>query len=602
MSEENLKNETEALTDGLPEQEPFIPPGIMLLVAAGGAIVALYGLFTQGTGNILFWGGLGFTLLALIAWVLLSPEDALNLLAGRWVRFGGVAVVVAVVVFVAMIAIYRLPSFLRERNIASLSLDLTAQSAFSLTEQNRAVITALGADPNVPPLRIQAFYGPNLADQRDQHSVLFNDIQSASNGKITFEFIDIDLRPDLATVYRNELERDVQPGEIFVVPLGADGNPDFTQIEAAGSANLFTQEEVATGVLRAAVYGDFRAYFVSVEDGLSLNSDMTILRQFLEDFGWTVEEVEFLDLLNPGEDGPNLNDPEADGTVLVIPGGSEPLGQTELTFVQNYLNGGGALVLMAGLPARGESTLATDQALSQYLFDNFGLFVTQELVLDRQQTASAAPQGRELLPFASTFASGQYITGDLRSADPNNPAAGGDVVIFQLPYRIQIDDTPPANVAPVALVQSGPDSYIRSIVDVAAGDTGAAVGDTLGPFPLVAASENTATGARVVIFGSDFVVNDQLIQQVSGISNSLVVLRSFEWSSRYNEQFGSIPPRGTSALDTPIFLLPNQLAQANFIVLIGIPFGILIIGGIVWWSSRERGSRTTERPSRRRAA
>jgi hypothetical protein len=118
----------------------------------------------------------------------------------------------------------------------------------------------------------------------------------------------------------------------------------------------------------------------------------------------------------------------------------------------------------------------------------------------------------------------------------------------------------------------------------------------------VAASENSATGARVVIFGSDFVVNDQLIQQVSGISNALVVLRSLEWSSRYNEQFGSIPPRGTSDLERPIFLLPNQLAQANFIVLIAIPFGILIIGGIVWWNSRERGARTTERTSRRRAA
>lgn len=602
MSEENIKDTdlNEQQDDTLPEQEPFIPPALMLLVAAFGGAVALYGAFTQGTSNILFWGGLGFALLALIAWVLLSPDEALNLLTGRWVRFGGAAVLVSAVVFFALMLVYKLPTFLRERNIVDLSLDLTKESEFTLTEQNRQVIAALGADPNVPPLTIQAFYGPNLANERDQHAILFNDMSAASGGKITFEFIDIDLRPDLALAYKNELDRDVTPGEIFVVPINtATGAPDFTQIESAGNANFFTQEQVATGILRAAIYGDFRAYFVSVEGGLRLN-EMSILRRFLEDFGWTVQEVTFRQLLNPDpEDGPNLNDPEIDGRVLVIPGGTEPLGSAEMAFLQNYMDNGGSLVLFASVPSfANEPSLATDEVLSQYLFDNFGLFVTQELVLDYQQSASGNPEIRELVPYAASFAPGEYITGDLRSASPNNPAGGSDAMIFQLPFRIQIDDTPPANVRPVALVSSGPESYIRTLFDLGDGSTRPAVNDTLGPFPLVAASENTATGARVVIFGSDFVANDALIQQVSNVSNALVVLRSFEWTSRYNEQFGSIPPRASN--DPAIFVLPDQLAQANFIALIGLPFGILIIGVIRWWLTRERGVQTAA--PRQRAA
>ena len=70
------------------EDEPFIPPYYMLILALIGVVVAIIVAVTQPTFTVVGWGGLGITLLSLVAWVLMAPQQARAFLTGRTARFG----------------------------------------------------------------------------------------------------------------------------------------------------------------------------------------------------------------------------------------------------------------------------------------------------------------------------------------------------------------------------------------------------------------------------------------------------------------------------------------------------------------------------------
>ncbi len=569
MAEENRNpvldtdNEVEEIV------EPIIPPSIMLLVALLGIAVALWAAFTQqGSNNIFFWGGLGFALLSLVAYVLLAPQQFTSFLTGRVVRFGGTSILVTVVFIVALTALY---VFVRERDW---SADLTAQSEFSLTEDNRRLVSALGADPNVPAIRIQAFYDATLVDLQDQHAVLFTDIQNTSGSKITYEFIDIDRNPQIATSYRSGSEQEITNGQIFALPLTENGSLDYTRVELVGNSFTFSQEQVLGGVLRAATYGDYRAYLVGVDSAfMDFTTDLSTLETRLSDGGWEVTRTSFGELLSP-ESEITLNDPAADGEVLIIVGGALPLRDDEYDLLTNYLNSGGNLVIFAELSTQGLPALALDLRWSEYLFTNFGMTVGEDVVLDRTQALRT-----ELIPYADDFSDASYITTDLRS----NQAQ----VYFQLPLQIRVRDTAPANVIVTPLVFSSDQSYLRTIQDINDGVTGGRPGDTLGPFTLAASAENTVTQARVVLVSSPSVpINDLLVG--GRVGNQDLTLRSIEWAARFNERFGSLPPRASSGLDVPLLISNTTVGSASFVALILLPFGILGIGAAVWANTRER--------------
>jgi hypothetical protein len=71
------------------DQEPFIPPSIVLGLAALGLIVALTALLTQPNAGAVVLFSLAFTVLALIFWVVIAPNQAKEFVTGRGLRFGG---------------------------------------------------------------------------------------------------------------------------------------------------------------------------------------------------------------------------------------------------------------------------------------------------------------------------------------------------------------------------------------------------------------------------------------------------------------------------------------------------------------------------------
>src|SRR5689334_22024196 len=101
-----MTDQTPNVAPDMENQEPFIPPKYMLILSLVGFLVAIVVALTQPEFSVIGYGGLAFGVLALIAWALMAPDQAKGAITGRTARFGGLSVIVTLIVLAALIAIY----------------------------------------------------------------------------------------------------------------------------------------------------------------------------------------------------------------------------------------------------------------------------------------------------------------------------------------------------------------------------------------------------------------------------------------------------------------------------------------------------------------
>lgn len=551
-----------------PKQDPIIPPSLLLGIAGIAFLVAFAVAFTQGpTGTTIAIAAFGVGLASLIGWGLFAPDQLRAFITGRGVRFGGLSIVVTLVFIVALIAVY---SVVKSRNWR---IDLTEQDTFTLNAPGREAMASLGADSRVPPIKIYAFYGAGQAGRRDQDTLLFDDYQDASNRKVTYEFVDPDKNPVLA-----EQLGITRPGQIAIV----GNNPDGTQdIEGAQLINFVSQEELSNAILRVAATGDFRAYVLTVEEGLSLDAtDSTGLanlkRLLVNGLSWKAQQVSIVDLTTGAVD---LADPLANGIVLVIPGGKTALSDDALKFITDYLDAGGDAVILADINVDvGEESLATADNLTNYLRDNYGVSFNRGVVLDTRPALESP-----LVIFTTDIPTNTPITSAFAGVENVS-------LILDAPHPIDIAPNPPANVTVTPLVNAGDTTFTKTIEQLVNGDVNLTDSDPKGPFTLAAMAENTATGSRVVLIGSREVAGDRYAQFASlNVLDLEFMLRSMVWATKFEDFFGTLPSqiqREARPQDAPIFASQQTLTAINLITVLVLPFGALALGVYVWWSRR----------------
>jgi ABC-2 type transport system permease protein len=268
---------------------------------------------------------------------------------------------------------------------------------------------------------------------------------------------------------------------------------------------------------------------------------------------------------------------------MVIPGGDTPLLEEERNALTNYLDNGGHVIIFGGNRSEADQVdLAADPALNDYLWSNFGLRFNDDVVLDFQQAYQSAYS-----PIATDFAT-HPITENL-DARPS--------ILMNFTHSLSVSDTPPENVDVTAVVKSSPSSYSKSNFADLFAFTGTDNGqenpaiqtdtDPVGPFPLIAAAENSATGAKVVLVGSVSMASNGYSQ---AYDNLLTTINSMTWATGF--QLGEFLSRTSvqsaqSLQDTPIVADESTMGTINLISFILLPFGILGLGLLVWWNSRE---------------
>lgn len=554
--------------------EPLIPSWLLLGAALLGLIVAFGVTFTQGI-NIVVIGALAVSIASVVAWALFAPQEFRGFITGRGVRFGGLSIVVTLVFVAALIGIY---SVVKAQNWR---VDLTEQDTFSLNQASRDAITALGADPNIPPVELLAFYGVTQASRRDQDELLFDDYVDAGNGKISYEFVDPEREPVLAE------QLDVQAGQVAVIGHNQDGTRD---IAGAQVIDFVTQEQLTNAILRVAATGDFRAYILSVEDGAELEDTgaegLSQLGGVMTDqLDWTAEQVSLLDLTSGTI---NLSDPLVDGTVLIIPGGETPLSDEGLAALTGYLDQGGDAIIYAAINLDGEQSLATADNLNNYLSTNYGLSFSTDVVLDETQ---AFQSPFELYTF--DYVQGNTITQAFDAVQ--DPA-----FVFSYARPIMTADAAPENITVTPIINSSATSFSKSIEAVTGGESEQAETDVTGPFLLAAAAENAQTGSRIVLVGSqDFATNRYLQFRAANVLNIDMTISTLIWATNFEDYFTRIPPaltREARPQDAPIFATEQTLTTINLVTVFALPFGVLILGFFVWWSRRAETQRAAEMP------
>jgi hypothetical protein len=566
------------------EQEPFIPPYYMLILSLVAFVIFVIVALTQTTVNVVGWGAIGIAILSLVAWVFMAPQQAKAVITGRTARFGGVSILVTLVFMAALVAIY---AIVRDQNWRA---DLTQSDTFSLTDEGRKAIAGLGADPKLPKVQMIAFYGASQASSRDQDTLLLEDYSKTSSGKITYQFVDPDRNPALATQYKV-----TRPGAISVAKVNEDGQPD---IENAQLVSFFNQDDLTNAILRVAASGDFRAYFLTVDGGLKLDdtgaTGMSILNESLtKRYNWKTQQVSLFELT--GTDSKvKLNDEAADGEVLIIPGGDKPLTDDELKVVTDFVDKGGSLVIFAApsvtattddqgaSSATANKPLALADNLSNYLYTKFGIRFVDNLVLD-PTLAVQSPA----IPVTTNFSSSNYITSAF--------TANRDGIVFQLPHSIEVAPTLPENVTVDELAKTSDASFAKTdIQTVLDGDTTQADTDPKGPFTLAAAAENSQTHARVVLFGSSTVPTNNFASLGSGVVNLDAAFNTLVWATRFNDYFSTVTVQSAARpQDTPVFANDQVIRNINLFTVFVVPFGVLAIGFLVWWTNRERAPRNS---------
>ncbi|MCE2488533.1 MAG: hypothetical protein J4G17_00965 [Anaerolineae bacterium] len=552
------------MQDKLSDDQPFLPPRSLLLLALAAGLAALLA-FAVNADAVVAWGALGIAVLALLGWAFTAPQQVRAVLTGRTLRFGGTSLLVTLVVLAALVAIY---TFVRQAN---LSVTLSESNEYALSSEGRAAIAAIGADPSLPQVHVTTFISATSAGIRDQLELLMAEYVSTSQGKVISEFVDLDRNP-----LRAEQMGASNPNQQFVTRLNAEGEPD---IEEGELLRFFSQDGLTNAILRNAVAGDFRTWFIEVEDGPAMNASgpeglSTLSLGLEQQLDWTNREVPLLDFTRPAS-ALRLNDPAIDGEIMIIAGGSRPLSEPELAVLTDYLAGGGKLILLAapGLET-GRAPLAADAALGDWLHQHFSLRFRNDMVLDRSQAFQ-----NPLYPVSTELDTSHRIT---------QPYSRGFALVFEAPHSIEIADAPPTSVTVTTLASSSADSYnMTDFSAVLEGNIEPEETSLTGPLVLAAAAENSETGARVVLFGSTSMLANGFTG-INGVANFDVAVDSIFWATDFEDWFSQVNIQSAARpQDAPLFADAQSIALINVITTLLLPFGILAIGALVWFNNRE---------------
>lgn len=538
---------------------PLFPPSMLF---GGGLLALLVGvivlLVLPGAGAA-GYGALAVGVLLLILTFVLAPQQAIAALTGRNLRFATVNILVTVL-FVGFLGVAYW--FISAQDVR---FDITQTDEFSLNEQAREAMAQIGADPTFPAIEIVGFTDSTQANQREQLEILLEDYASASDGKIAYRFVNPDRNPEQALSYN------VRAGDLIVQRTD---NTDPETIERLnGAAFGLDQNMLTNAVLAVGASGDFRAYFLSVADGTSITdtsaagaSDLSGLLQ--NRFRWDVQEISLIELASPQSDV-TLNDPNADGEVMVVLGGSQELTTDDAALITEYLDAGGNLVMFAA-PDLEQKALASTEALNAYFAENFGISYNSDIILDPTQ-AYQTPEW----PAVTDFTRNNFIT---QNTNPD------DVLIMQYARSIAVSDAPPEGVSVYDLAQTSANSYTKTFADLLNEDFEQDEDDLVGPLSVLVAAENANTGARLVLVSSAGVTTNQFTGGL-GVANQQIAFNTLLWTTDFDNFVETIPqvnPFDFRPQDAPIQVDINKLNTINFVSLWLLPWGTLLIGVGVW--------------------
>lgn len=519
----------------------------------GGAalLVGLLGWLWQGSlanfvGAALLVGASGVLL-----WALLNPRDALNLVTGRQARHGTVAVLSTFV----LIGIVVLTYLLVYRSV--IVIDMTQSQRFSLSDETLGVLRQINR-----PLRITGFYSARALPVREVDDQFFQLYSTATDGLITREYIDPEEQPALAQRFGVQ-----QDAAVFISYLNPDGSVDFDTIARVPRSG--TQErDLTEAISRLLIAGEITVLFEVGHGGLDPTdggqSGLSGINNGIRESGLITYPLDLVELTRGGGSIP----PEA--AAVILPRPVAPFAEETVAIIDEYLQSGGALFIMADPIFRETAFLSEDTVFNQYLWDNYGLRTLDAVVVDFQASGQTALDIIGAAVFGGTAISERL--------DPET-----EPLFFRVARALAVDDSPPPDVANGRVVMTSELSYGETNFEALAEtnsyefDEGS---DLPGPLTTVAWAWNQENDSRILLVGdSDFATNGQVL--AGGTGNAILFTDGLSWLTGFGDRV-SFGTRFFSVGLPLVVIEQSTLDAIAFISIIVLPGSLLLAGVVVW--------------------
>ena len=295
--------------------------------------------------------------------------------------------------------------------------------------------------------------------------------------------------------------------------------------------------------------------------------------------------------------GPDSAVIPADCDVLVINGYTEDLKEFELQALDQYLSGGGRLLVLINPLVQENPSLPSIERLRPWLESRLGIAMPTNVLI------SKATSGVQIL-FNPDFTSfGEFVdplNGVARfrgSYNADHPITSrlDKVLSLTLVRTVEAVSEPPAGVTQTYLLRSTPDSWAETNIESITSQRTAnyEAGDTRGPNPIAmavtlqsdvdVADQSRAREARAVVVGNAYLSTNDFMKYI-GAQDFL--LNSMAWLTE-SEDLIAIRPSGTT--EQPLILTRDQQRNIAWIASLSAVQVIAVIGAIIlFWRRRYR--------------
>ncbi len=322
------------------------------------------------------------------------------------------------------------------------------------------------------------------------------------------------------------------------------------------------EQELTSALVRVSNPGTRTLYFLTGhgEHDVTLADDTgySQLEASLQAKNYTVSALNLLSLAQVPEDA----------NAVIIAGPQLPLSVDEVKMLDDYQAKGGSLVVLYE-PSLTSQIKPGSDPLAADLVQAWGIDLQDDLVVD---FSSALP----LAGLASSYAD-----------HPITQRLQGQTTVYPTARSLSVGTAENASRSVTVLVNSSQASWgetdIQKVIDSdqAQYDEGA---DFPGPLPVGVVGVNSATGARIVVFGdSEFADNAYYFNYADGD----MLVNSIDWAAKQDTLIDLTPKQSTSKFVAPPSV--ETLGLVFLLTIVLLPGGVLALGVGVWWQRRRRG-------------
>lgn len=512
----------------------FAPASLYLSLVAALLSVGLY--IVQREFNLYLQISLSLFVIGLASFTVMDPERVRIALTGRQARYGSNTLIITLA-FTGIIVVINYVVFENPKR-----WDLTENKQFTLAPETLDTIKSLPSS-----VKMLAFFTTRL--NSDNVRALLDQYKYLSDGKIEYEFIDPEAEPILAQKYN----------------ITQDGSLIILMGEHQQLVNLVDEKEI-TGALIGLISPEERTiYFLTGHGELDPEGTddyaYTMAKASLENKNYKVSKLNLL----------AENKIPEDATVIVIAGPLQPVSESEVDLLKNYVATGGSMVVMEEpLPLTdfGDQT----DALGEYLSSVWGVTLGKDMIVDLNSN-------QPFITVANQYTD-HIITNKLR----------GVVTIFPT-ARSVTTDTSVTDARITEIVLTSPRSWAET--DLTALTTSDEQGnalpiqpdegvDLIGPITLAVTIEDQSSRSRLVIFGDAEFASDVFYSQYS---NGDLFVNSVDWAAEQETLINLTPKENIQRL-----LVPPGRYTLNLILFGAVIFlpGLVLASGIVVWVQRRR--------------